>query len=92
MLSLAPPADPLTSGPLTSDALWALLQALTSVRVAQDALDAAAGDVLALSLDAGWRSDGVAALQELLSELATRTRIAAADAGLHEARIASVSA
>ncbi|PCE16149.1 hypothetical protein AUC47_09375 [Microbacterium sp. SZ1] len=86
MLSIAP-ADT-----LTSDALWVLLQALAEVGVARDALDGAAGDVLALSHDAEWRSDGVTALRDTLSDLATRTRIAAADAGLHEARIASVTA
>ncbi|MFB4351326.1 hypothetical protein [Microbacterium sp. CR_7] len=86
MLSIAP------AGPLTSDALWVLLQALAEVRVAREALDGAAGDVLALSHDAEWRSDGVTALRDTLGGLATRTRVAAADAGLHEAQIASVSA
>ncbi|MCM3778768.1 hypothetical protein [Microbacterium hydrocarbonoxydans] len=86
MLSIAPAET------LTSDALWVLLQALAEVRVARDALDGAAGDVLTLSRDAEWRSDGVAALRDTLGDLATRTRVAAADAGLHETRIASVSA
>jgi len=86
MLSIAP-ADA-----LNSDALWVLLQALAEVRVARDALDGATGDVLALSHDAEWRSDGVTSLRDTLRDLATRTRVAAADAAVHETRIASVSA
>ncbi|WP_144875307.1 hypothetical protein [Microbacterium sp. 1.5R] len=85
MLLLAATADP-----STSEALWALAQALADVRAAGAALDDAAGDLFVLSRDTEWRSDGVTALCDALGDLTTRTRVAAADAGVHEARIMSV--
>lgn len=58
-----------------TDVAWAAFTALRALESAVSGLDAAAVSLRSLVADSEWRSEGISALNEMLSELERRTRV-----------------
>lgn len=58
-----------------TDVAWAAFTALQALESAVSELDAAAVSLRLLVDDSEWRSEGISALNEMLTELERRTRV-----------------
>lgn len=76
----------------SADVVWAKARAAGEIRAAVDALDDAGAALRGLAVDTRWRSGGVTALRETLTDVGRRVGVETAGARDREAEVARIDA